>query len=395
MNIDLYTVQLATSTVTIVAGVLFILDTFLRRTDAAARVWAVSFMSGILASFAYATWIVIPGAWWAVAVGNAAVVLTPALLWVGTRVYNGRRSLAWVGVVAAVAAAIAVIVAGPNGGDWAGAPLMFFSVSVFAGLGAAESLSTPMRENWMARGLTAVFIMVALFYGARTAVFVARGPEDPVFDMFLGTEVSAFVLMSFVIVALVSLIVVQGDRMPRTSRPHEVTLSYNADAVLNLHSLREIVEDWLERAAFHDEQLVFMRVELDEIEALDAAFGRSVGAQLVTRFTESVRRFSSPHSDIGVVAPGALVVVAPFASMELARANAEEVQAGLRERPLEAAQNLRLSASIGLAGTDFLGYDFDRLMASAAGAAAEAVAQGGDSIVVAEARPRERGRRAE
>lgn len=384
MTIDLYTIQLATTTVTIVAGVMFILDTFLRRTDAAGRVWAVSFMAGILASFAYATWVVVPGAWWAVAVGNAAIVLSPALLWSGARAYNGRPHLVWIGVVGSAAAAAAVLGAGPRGGDWAGAAVMFTLIATFGVLGAIESLRAPMRENWTARGLTVIFVVVALFYAARTAVFLVRGPEDPFFATFLGTEASAFVIVSLVIVTLASLLILQGERVPRMSGRGDIARSYNSDAVLNEELFREIVDDWLERANFHDEQLVFMRVELDELDALNTAFGRSVGTQLQTVFTGAVRRFSSPHSDIGIAGPGALVVVGPYVRVEHAALNAEAIQVGLRENRVEAAQGIRLSASIGLAGTDRYGYDFDRLMNAASDAASSAREGGGDAIVLAE-----------
>ena len=390
MTIDLYTIQLAMSTVTIVAGVMFILDTVLRNSDRAGRTWALSFMSAILTSFAYATWVVVPDAWWAVAVGNAGVVLTPALLWSGCRAFNGRSGLLWVGLVAAGAAALAVIVDGPDGGEWAGAALMFLLVAVFSGLGAAETLRSPMRGNWTARGLTAMFVIVGLFYATRTTVFVARGPDDPVFSAALGTEAAAFVLMSLIIVTLPSLIILQSERVPRLRGRNELTPSYNADAVLNQDSFRDIVEDWLDRANFHDEQLVFMRVELDELEALDTAFGRSVGVQLLTDFTQAVRRYASPNSDIGLVAAGALVVVAPYARLEQAVADGDSVQQGLRQNPLEAAQGIRLSASIGIAGTDFFGYDFDRLMRAATDAAADARASGGDALVIAESSARGR-----
>lgn len=390
MTIDLYTIQLAMSTVTIVAGVMFILDTVLRTTDRAGRIWALAFMSAILTSFAYATWIVVPDAWWAVAVGNAGVVLTPALLLSGCRAFNGRSGYLWIGLVGAGAAALAVIVAGPDGGEWAGAALMFLLVAVFSGLGAAETLRAPMRGNWTARGLTAMFVIVGLFYAARATVFVARGPDDPVFSAALGTEASAFVLMSLIIVTLPSLIILQSERVPSLKGRNDLTPSYNADAVLNQDSFRDIVADWLDRANFHDEQLVFMRVELDEVEALDTAFGRSVGVQLLTDFTRAVRRYASPHSDIGLVAAGALVVVAPYARLEQAVADGESVQQGLRQNPLEAAQGLRLSASIGIAGTDFFGYDFDRLMKAATDAAADARASGGDALVIAESSARGR-----
>ncbi|MDQ2699479.1 MAG: GGDEF domain-containing protein, partial [Actinomycetota bacterium] len=228
------------------------------------------------------------------------------------------------------------------------------------------------------------------FYAARTAVFVARGPDDPVFLSALGTEAAAFVLMSLIIVTLPSLIILQSERVPRLKGRNELTLSYNVDAVLNQDSFRDIVEDWLDRANFHDEQLVFMRIELDELEALDTAFGRSVGAQLVTDFTQAVRRYASPNSDIGLVAPGALVVVAPYARLEQAMADGDSVQEGLRQNPPEAAQGIRLSASIGIAGTDFFGYDFDRLMKAATDAAADARASGGDALVIAESSARGR-----
>ena len=384
MTIDPYTMQLAVITVTIVAGVMFILDTVLRTADAAGRLWAVAFMSGILASFAYATWIVNPEAWWAVAIGNAAVVLSPALLWCGARAYNGRSTFAWIALVAAGAAAVAVLAEGADGGDWAGALAMFSLIALFAALGVWESVRAPMRVHWAARGLTVIFVVVAVYYATRAVAFVVIGPDDPWFKGALGTESAGFVLISLMIVAVVSLVVLQGERVPRTSSRKDLALSYSADGVLNDDSFREIVGDWLERANYHDEQLVFMRIDVDELDALNTAFGRSVGNQLLAEFTEVVRRHGSPHSDIGHDGPGSLVLVAPFARLDLAADDAEAVQRGLRDHRIEATQGLRLSASIGLAGTDRFGYDFDRLMEAARDSAASAREKGGGVVAIAE-----------
>ena len=276
--IDLYTIQLATTTVTMIAGVMFVLDTFLRKTDAAGRVWAVSFMSGVLSAFAYAAWVVMPGAWWAVAVGNAAIVLSGALLWSGARAYNDRPHLVWVGAAGSSLAGVAVLAAGPDGGDWAGALVLFGVIAVFAGLGAAESLRAPMRENWTARGLTVMFVVVGIFYTARAVVFLIGGPDDPVFTTFLGTEASAFVLISLIIVTLASLLILQSERLPNGPGRQQPGRAFTAESVLHESTFREVVEDRLERANFHGEQLVFLRVELDELDALNTAFGRSIGA---------------------------------------------------------------------------------------------------------------------
>ncbi|ANJ26248.1 GGDEF domain-containing protein [Agromyces aureus] len=384
MTIDPFTIQLAVIIVTIVAGVMFILDTVLRRSDAAGRLWAVAFMAGILASFAYATWIVNPEAWWAVAVGNAAIVLSPALLWCGARAYNGRPALAWTGLVAAAAAAVAVLVEGVDGGSWAGAVVMFALIALFAALGTWETLRAPMRVFWAARGLTVIFVVVTVYYATRAVAFVVLGPDDPWFRAALGTESAGFVLISLMIVAVVSLVVLQGERVPRSSFRRAGAPSYSVDAVLTEDSFREVATDWLERANYHDEQLVFMRIEVDELDALNTAFGRAAELQLLTEFTETVRRHGSPHSDIGHVGAGALVMVAAFARLESAADDAEAIQRGLREHRVEAAQGLRLSASIGIAGTDRFGYDFDRVMAAAAEAATSARANGGGFVAVAD-----------
>lgn len=383
MNIDLYSIQLATSAVVIVAGVMFILDTFLRRPDLAGRVWSASFMAGILASFSYAIWIALPDGWWAVAAGNAALVLSGALLWTGARVYNGRRSLAWVSIAGAVAAAVAVLAEGPDGGAWAGSPLMFALVGGFAAAGAVESMRAPMRLNWTARGLTAMFVVVGLFYAARLAVFIASGPDSMVFQVFLGTEASAFVIIALVIVTVVSMVILQSERVPRVGERTGVVDAYTADGVLCPAAFRTVVEDWLERANFHDEQLVLASVSLDEREAIDTAFGRSAGTQLVSEFVAGVRRYSTPNAAIGEASTGELLIVAPFARMEEARRNGLAIQSGLRDRAIEQAMGLRISVSIGLAGTDAHGYDYDELVGAATAAAGKARERGGDAVELA------------
>ncbi|WP_308796917.1 GGDEF domain-containing protein [Agromyces silvae] len=384
MNIDLYSIQLATSAVIIVAGVMFILDTFLRRPDTAGRVWSASFMAGILASFSYAIWIAIPDGWWAVAAGNSALVLSVALLWTGARVYNGRRDRAWISIVGSGAAAVAVLAEGPNGGAWAGGPLMFALVAGFAVMGAIESMRAPMRLNWTARGLTAMFVVVALFYAARFGVFVVSGPDSMVFQVFLGTEASAFVIIALVIVTVVSMVILQSERVPRVGERPAATGAYTADGVLAEPAFRAVVGDWLERANFHDEQLVVASVCLDERESIDTAFGRSTGTELIAQFTAGVRRYSTPNAAIGAVGPGELLVVAPYSRMEEARRNGLAIQSGLRDRPIEQAMGLRISASIGLAGTDAHGYGYDALVAAAFDAAATARERGGDAVVLAD-----------
>lgn len=386
--IELYTAQLATSTVTTVAGIMFILDTLFGRADASGRLWAVSYMSGMLTSISYAIWILLPDGWWAIAVGNGSMVFTAGLLWSGARAYNGRGGLVWVPVAGAAVAGVAVLLAGPDAGAWAGAGVLFLAIALFSALGAVESLRLPMRASWASRGLTVAFVVVALYYVLRTGVFLVAGPESGEFRTLFSSEAAAFVMMSLIIVTTICLVVLRAER--RADRglagpigPATATALAGAaagEATPSFAAQRGLVEDWLERASFHDEQLVFVRVRLDEVEAVNLAFGRAAASVLAERFAAAVRRYSPPTAAVGVVGTGELVVVAPFPRIVDARRAALAVQAGLGEQMVSETEGIRLSTSIGLAGTDALGYDYDALMDASAAAVERARATGGDAV---------------
>ena len=62
------------------------------------------------------------------------------------------------------------------------------------------------------------------------------------------------------------------------------------------------------------------------------------------------------------------------------RRAAAAVQAGLGEQLVSEAEGIRLSSSIGLAGTDAIGYDYARLLDASCAALERARANGGDAI---------------
>ncbi len=73
VTFDLASVLVMTALVVNVSGILFIVETLLRRDEGAGRVWALAFLAGMLTTLSYIVWVQSPGAWWAVAVGNGGV----------------------------------------------------------------------------------------------------------------------------------------------------------------------------------------------------------------------------------------------------------------------------------------------------------------------------------
>ena len=80
MTLQLASVVIMTALVVNVSGILFIVETLLRRDVGAGRIWALGFLAAMLTTLAYTVWAQSVGGWWAIAVGNAAFVAgTPAL----------------------------------------------------------------------------------------------------------------------------------------------------------------------------------------------------------------------------------------------------------------------------------------------------------------------------
>ena len=174
LDLDLYSVLVMTAVVVNVSGVLFIVETLLRRDEGAGRIWALAFLAAMLTTLAYVIWVQSPEAWWAIAVGNAAFVAGTGCMWLGCRRFN-RRRMAWSSLVVAAAvagAATSVFMAGPDGGDWAGALWMFIPLLAFAGAGAVECLRGELRESRTAWVLSAVLLLQSLYYLSRTTAFL-------------------------------------------------------------------------------------------------------------------------------------------------------------------------------------------------------------------------------
>ncbi|WP_138944667.1 hypothetical protein [Plantibacter sp. M259] len=292
MTFDSQTVAVINALVIFVCGATFIVNTFMRKDDASGRVWSVSYMAGMFTSFSYVVSALSQEAWWAIAAGNGGYVLSIAALWSGARLFNGKSSLLWVSLIGTAVTIVAALAAGPSGGPWAGAPATFLCIALFAGLGAAETLVGAMRDNPTTRGFTIVLGIASLFFAARLIALLVEGPDGSLFTTLFGTVAASLLLIALLIVATVVLSVLRAERAAPASRRHGSIVAYTGDDVLLQESFVRIVDDWLERANFHDEQLAILHIRLDDLDEMKTAFGAA--------FSSEVAEGSSPRS-VGTV----------------------------------------------------------------------------------------------
>jgi len=378
--LDTQTLLYASGLVVATAGIAFVLNTILRRDSVSSRLWSLGFISGMLATIAYAVWGYTPDLWWIVSIGNGALSFAIAAMWSGFRTYNRRSSLLWVAGLGAVVVGLAVLIEGPDGGSWAGAPAMFVAIGTYAALASAETLRGLLRRSINARILTVVFGAVALYYVVRTVVFLVFGETSQEFLQGFGTATTTLINIVYLTLAAISLSVLQWENAgsaPGRSRADD------GSAVVGRTKFAGLASDWLRRAECNGDPLVLVLLEVDNLEHINIALGNDFGDKVI-RSVERVTSESVPTASL-VSAQSttrfAVLTAPPAIGQE--RAIAERIHTALAEAPVDAAEGIRAIATFGVASTKTSGYSFAALMAAAVVGLKQAELAGPGTIEVA------------
>ena len=379
MTLDQQTLSLATGIVVLTAGLLFVVETVFRRDSTTSRLWSLGYLAGILTAFSYLLWSSSPSMWWAVAVGNAAFVVSAGAIWNGNRSYNGRRSYVEVTLLLAVITGFAAGIAGPDGGDWAGAPVWFASVAVLAGFGAAETWRGALRKDVNARGLSVVLTVESLLFAARFVTYFVFGTSSYVFTDVLGTATASILTMVLMVVAAVSMSVLRSETSFAHARRRSTPV-FTARRLVDDQSFQQVAADRLERAHNHDERVALLHVDLDDLETINTAFGRSVADLVITAYATTVRNGTPTSSVIGEVGAGRISIVFTEAQPGAGLSTATALRRALLDTDIPEAPGASLTASIGVATTEHFGYDLEPLHQAARRAADDASAAGGNRV---------------
>jgi hypothetical protein len=348
-----------TALVVNVSGILFILETLLRRDDGAGRVWSLGFLAGMLTTLAYSVWAGPGNAWWAVAVGNAAFVAGTGCMWLGCRFFN-RRRMTWPSIMvgAAVAAAgVSVVVEGPDGGDWAGALWMFVALIVFAGAGAAECLRGELRRSRTAWVLATVLGFQSLFYVARTIAFIALGPDATAFQLWFGTVSTSFLTVTLTIVAVVVASVLRATRAPVRGQSRATDVSAESEGILDAATFERVLTGLCARAAPRGEAIAVTAVRIDDLDKMSTAFGSEVAGAVREAWRAGVRQHAPTNAAVAEDGATGLILALAVPSAHDARRQAAEVYRGVFDRLGTVGGGVIPVVGVGFALSGDVGYE--------------------------------------
>ncbi len=392
MNLDLTSVLVMTALVVNVSGILFIVETLLRRDEGAGRIWALAFLAAMLTTLAYILWAQTPEAWWAIAVGNAAFVAGTGCMWLGCRRFNGRR-LGWPSglvVVAVLAAAVAVVIQGPGAGDWAGALWMFVPLVGFAGAGAVECLRGDLGESRTAWVLSAVLAFQSLYYLSRTTAFLTSGAESSLFLGAFGTIPTSFLTVTLTIVAVVVTSVLRATRAPMRGHLRPAGFGTARDGIVSKDVFDGALTDLCERARWRSELVGVIAVRIDDLEQISTAFGSEVARAVTETWRKGVRRHAPSNSFVAEDGSSGLLVGVLVDSPREARRQAGVIYRGLFDDLGMVGIGGDVGGVIPVVGvgvglSDTTGYDAEALTSVARDAASRAATNVDTSVLVGEA----------
>lgn len=382
--IDTFSILVAAGAVVAVSGVAFILNTVLRRNDVYGRLWSIAFIAGILETIAYLAWAAVPGAWWATAIGNGSLVLALAFMWSGCRAFNERqRSYAWVSVTASVLVVGACLVAGPDGGAWAGAWEMFVGVIVFAGFAGVESVTGPLKRSVNGRVLAIVFFVVSLYYLLRLAAFLGAGESSVAFVHYFGTVTTTLIGIALTIVAAISMSVLQPAHLSSLDRDGRRAGEPSIPGVSSLELFEQQARDWLARSQRDREALVLLELVVDNFDHIATAFGREVGDEAIALVGRIACESTPSASLVGYVSNERFIILTTPPAFGSSVDIAQTLQTALVERPVDPVQGVRATATFGLATTNEFGYSLAALELASREAMRTAQAESPGSVTVA------------
>jgi GGDEF domain-containing protein len=387
MTLHLSSVLVITALVVNVSGILFILETFLRRDEGAGRIWSVGFLAAMLTTLAYAVWAQSDGAWWPVAVGNAAFVAGTGFMWLGCRRFNARR-MTWAAVLVAVAvlaAGISVAVEGDRGGDWAGALWMFAALVVFAGAGAVECFRGALRRSRTAWVLGAVLAFQSLYYVARTTVFVVSGPESDVFQAGFGTMSLSFLTVTLTIVAVVVTSVLRASRAPMRGYVAPAGAERSTRGIEPHAAFARSLAELCERAAIRSEPVAVTSVRIDDLEQISSAFGSEVAGAVGDTWRASVRKHAPANAMVAEDGASGLLVALAVPSAQEARRQAGAIYRGVFDDLGRVGGGVIPVVGIGIALTESVGGEPADLMRVAREAASRAATSIESSVLIGDA----------
>jgi hypothetical protein len=294
-------------------------------------------------------------------ISTGMILMVPPLVWSGLRAARGAAlTFAWVAPVIGIGA-IGTFLASVGSAEF---HVLARGVVLLCSLTNILVLVELARRPERGRGVALPLALISGIWIVLGVVGLVAGALRIGPNYELLTQSNAVGILIYLVAALATLLLISRDRPASPGARGE-------------DSFRAMAADRLARAAAARERTwTLLDIRLDDADDLRAAAGDGFG-QLSARFHSAVRELFPAEADIAAVDDARALVLVSRTPATL-RTHTRRLLDDLASIDADAPLGLQLSASIGWADVDTVGYDLGPLFAAAERHALTAIADGGD-----------------
>lgn len=295
--------------------------------------------------------------------GNATGVLGAGCVWAGARSLRGRRVPRWQLVVLPVMVLLASVLDDPAHDVWSGGAFYLAGMAALIGRSAVELWRLLGERDLVAEARAQVHFAVlsmavastaiGAFYAVRTGVFIAVGPQHPVFLAGFGSQATTLLTMILLVVVTFGMSALSHEQqtsdLRRRATRDSLTGLLNRGEFLRL-AQREVETAGLGRAA------AVLVADLDRFKDLNDGFGHAAGDRALTGFAGACEEVVGARGLVGRLGGDEFVLLTTDA-------RAEQIAAGIAQCYRASAEDAP-TASFGIASA-WPGDDVRQVMARA------------------------------
>lgn len=237
--------------------------------------------------------------------GNATGVLGAACVWAGARSLRGGGVPRWQLLVGPGVVLAASLLDDPAHDVWAGGTLYLAGMALLIGrsavelwrhLGGRDMAEARAQVHFAVLSMAVASTAIGAFYAARTGVFVAVGPQHPVFVAGFGSQATTLLTMILLVVVTFGMSSLsheqQTSELRRRATRDGLTGLLNRDEFLRL-ARREIATGALGQGA------AVLVADLDRFKDLNDGFGHAAGDSALTLFAEACEEVVGARGLVG------------------------------------------------------------------------------------------------
>ncbi|HWM72655.1 MAG TPA: GGDEF domain-containing protein [Nocardioides sp.] len=294
---------------------------------------------------------------WANPLANVVVVTGAACVWAGTRSLWTTSPPWWqIGIGPAVVGLFSAV-GDPATNIWAGAPFYLGAMWLLLGMAATElfrqeraylpgATSDTVTYRFALRSMSVGCALVAVYYFARWAVFLAVGSTDPLFLTWFGGE--ATILISTVLLAAVSFSMSTLGNEQQTAALRETAVRDGLTGLLNRTEFTRLAIEQVEETLRNGVECQLILADLDHFKQINDELGHLAGDHAIATFANACTTAVRSSDLVGRYGGEEFLILLAGASADRATQVTDAIDDAMREAAMD--EQIRLpTVSYGIA----------------------------------------------